>query len=122
MAKKTVLMQTDYGRAVCEVLAAQVTWLVVQPGKTKGLVTIDDLRGSAELQQTPDTVIVVRRDRVNKSDTTRLVVEKCRFEGGREGIAVLGFDREAQSYHTIVPHSMTDEPPPEDEPPETVIQ
>jgi len=95
-------------------------WLVVQPGKTKGPVGIDDLRGSAELQQTPDMVIVVRRDRAASRDTTKLAIEKCRHEAGREGIISLSFDRAAQDYSEIVPRSAFDAPEAEDEPPGSV--
>ena len=86
-------------------------WLVVQPAKTKGPVGIDDLRGSAELQQTPDTVIVVRRDRASLTDSTKLAVEKCRFEGGREGVVTLLFDRLSQSYSESIPSNVADDPP-----------
>jgi twinkle protein len=89
-------------------------WLVVQPGKVKGEVTVDDLRGSAELQQTPDLVIVVRRDRKSVADQTVLAVEKCRHEAGKEGKARLIFDRASQSYSDPAPGHVIAAAPPVD--------
>ena len=60
-------------------------------GHVKGRRGLDDLRGSAEIYQTADNVMLVERKRDGESDTyVRLI--KCRDDAGREGAARLAFD------------------------------
>ncbi len=37
-------MQTDYGRAVCEVLSAQVTWLLGRRKKTQEAIDLVEIK------------------------------------------------------------------------------
>ena len=52
---------------------------------------LDDLRGSAEIYQTADNVMLLERDR-KRDDSSVVRLLKCRDDSGREGSAGLDFD------------------------------
>jgi len=82
------------------------TVLVVQPKKTYGAdVEMYDLRDAAQLYQTPDIVLVVKRRRADAWDETLLRVRKCRSDAGTTGDVLLRFSRACQDYR---------EPPPDE--------
>ena len=53
---------------------------------------LDDLRGSAEIYQTADNVMLLERDRT-KEDSSIVRLLKCRDDSGMEGKAVFDFDQ-----------------------------
>lgn len=61
---------------------------------------LDDLRGSAEIYQTADNVMLVERKRDGESHT-RVRLIKCRDDGGREGSAVLAFDTASLRFQPL---------------------
>lgn len=60
-------------------------------GIQKAERVLDDLRGSAEIYQTADNVMLLERDR-KKEDSSVVRLLKCRDDSGREGRAGFDFD------------------------------
>jgi hypothetical protein len=76
-----------------------VTFLVIQPKKVEGReMGMQDLRGAAQLFQTPDVICIVDRLRKPTKAMGRLRIVKCRHEAGTEGAVYQGFDRDSQHF------------------------
>jgi replicative DNA helicase len=66
-----------------------------KPGETKQ-AGIEDLRGSADLFQIADNVVLLNRSRGNSSMKARVL--KCRDDSGKEGVAELSFNPATLRY------------------------